>query len=213
MTPAPPATDGPPPPPIGPGFDIEELLAASGALRRGHFLLSSGLHSPAYVQCALLLEHPGRARQVGEALAALLRPHAPESVLAPALGGVIIGHEVAAALGVPFRFTERKGESMDLRRGFTLRPGERVILVEDVVTTGRSTEETARVARDLGAVPVAAGAIIDRTVGRSALSVPLAALLPLDLPTYDPMACPLCQSGSLPEKPGSRPQPAVHSTE
>lgn len=197
----------------GPDAGIEELLAASGALRRGHFLLSSGLHSPAYVQCALLLEQPARARRVGEALAALLAPYGADSVLAPALGGVIIGHEVAAALGVPFRFTERKGESMDLRRGFALRPGERVVLVEDVITTGRSTEETARVARELGAVPVAAGAIIDRTRGRSALSIAIRSLLPLDLPTYDSLACPLCQSGSLPEKPGSRPQPAVPSTE
>jgi orotate phosphoribosyltransferase len=191
------------------GFDIEALFAESGALRRGHFLLSSGLHSPAYVQCALLLEHPRRARQVGEALAALLAPHGADSVLSPALGGVIIGHEVAAALGVPFRFAERKGESMDLRRGFALRPGERVVIVEDVVTTGRSTEETARVARELGAVPVAAGTIIDRTLGRSGLSIPLEALLPLDLPTYDSLSCPLCQSGSSPEKPGSRPQPAA----
>lgn len=190
---------------------IEELLAESGALRRGHFLLSSGLHSPAYVQCALLLEEPRRARKVGEALAELLRPYEPDSILSPALGGVIIGHEVAAALGVPFRFTERKGETLDLRRGFALREGEKVAIVEDVVTTGRSTEETVRVASALGAQAIAAGAIIDRTGGRSDLSTPLVSLLPLDLPTYEALACPLCQSGSLPEKPGSRPQPAVPS--
>lgn len=190
---------------------IEGVLAESGALKRGHFLLSSGLHSPAYVQCALLLEDPKRARKVGEALAGLLAPYEPDSILAPALGGVIIGHEVAAALGVPFRFTERKGESMDLRRGFTLRQGEKVAIVEDVVTTGRSTEETVQVAQALGARAVAAGSIIDRTGGRSALTIPLLSLLPLDLPTYEGLACPLCQSGSLPEKPGSRPQPAVPS--
>lgn len=188
---------------------IEELLAESGALRRGHFLLSSGLHSPAYVQCALLLEEPKRARKVGEALAEILKPYQLDSILSPALGGVIIGHEVAAALGVPFRFTERKGEAMELRRGFALRAGERVAIVEDVITTGRSTEETVKVAKALGAEPVAAGAIIDRTGGRSALTLPLEALLRFDLPTYEAAACPLCQSGSQVEKPGSRPQPAA----
>jgi len=138
----------------------------SGALRRGHFLLSSGLHSEAYVQCALLLEDPVRARQVGSDLAEMLRSYHPDSVLAPALGGVIIGHEVAAELGVPFRFTERKGDEMGLRRGFTLRQGERVVIIEDVVTTGRSTLETASLATARGARVVAIGAIIDRTAGR-----------------------------------------------
>jgi orotate phosphoribosyltransferase len=190
-------------------FSIDDLLAESGALRRGHFLLSSGLHSAAYVQCALLLEEPKRARQVGEALAEMLEPYELDSILSPALGGVIIGHEVAAALGIPFRFTERKGEAMELRRGFTLRPGERVAIVEDVITTGRSTEETVKVAKALGAEPMAAAAIIDRTGGSSALTLPFEALLRLDLPTYDAASCPLCQSGSQAEKPGSRPQPAA----
>ncbi len=121
---------------------LVRLLEESGALRRGHFQLSSGLHSTAYVQCALLLEDPARARGVGQALAEELRPHHPDSVLSPALGGMIIGHEVAAALGVPFRFTERKGDELGFRRGFTLRPGEQVVIVEDVVTTGRSTLES-----------------------------------------------------------------------
>ncbi len=122
------------------------LLEESGALRRGHFLLSSGLHSTAYVQCALLLEDPVRARRVGQDLAEELRAFHPDSIVSPALGGVIIGHEVAAALGVPFRFTERKGDEMGFRRGFGLRQGERVVIVEDVVTTGRSTLETAALA-------------------------------------------------------------------
>jgi orotate phosphoribosyltransferase len=183
-----------------------QMLEESGALRRGHFLLSSGLHSEAYVQCALLLEDPVRARKVGRDLADLLRSYHPDSVLAPALGGVIIGHEVAAELGVPFRFTERKGEDMGLRRGFTLRQGERVVVIEDVVTTGRSTLETAALATARGARVVAIGAIIDRTAGRDPFDVPFKSLLQLDLPSYGPNECPSCRVGAPPaEKPGSRP--------
>jgi orotate phosphoribosyltransferase len=186
------------------------LLEESGALRRGHFLLSSGLHSEAYVQCALLLEDPVRARKVGQDLADKLRQFHPDSVLSPALGGVIIGHEVAAALGVPFRFTERKGEEMGLRRGFTIRQGERVVIVEDVVTTGRSTLETASLATSRGARVVAIGAIIDRTAGRDPFDVPFRSLIELDLPSYAPNECPQCQAGALPpEKPGSRPDAAT----
>jgi orotate phosphoribosyltransferase len=189
---------------------LMRLLEESGALQRGHFLLSSGLHSEAYVQCALLLEDPVRARRVGEELAAELRPFHPDSVLAPALGGVIIGHEVAAALGVPFRFGERKGEAMGLHRGFTLRQGERVVIVEDVVTTGRSTLETAALATGRGARVVAVGAIIDRTLGRDPFDVPFRALLQLELGSYLPAQCPTCQAGGKPpEKPGSRPEAAV----
>lgn len=188
---------------------LMQMLEESGALRRGHFLLSSGLHSEAYVQCALLLEDPVRARKVGRDLAELLRQYHPDSVLAPALGGVVIGHEVAAELGVPFRFTERKGEDMGLRRGFSLRQGERIVIIEDVVTTGRSTLETASLATARGARVVAIGAIIDRTAGRDPFDVPFRSLLQLDLPSYPPNECPACRSGRLPaEKPGSRPEAA-----
>jgi orotate phosphoribosyltransferase len=184
---------------------LAAMLEESGALRRGHFLLSSGLHSPAYVQCALLLEVPARARRVGEELAALLAPFQPDSVLSPALGGLIVGHETAAALGVPFRFTERQGEAMELRRGFELAAGERVVVVEDVITTGRSTRETIAAAEARGARPLAVGAIIDRSGGRHGFPVPLVALTTLDLPTYPPATCPLCAAGGAAEKPGSRP--------
>jgi orotate phosphoribosyltransferase len=188
---------------------LTQMLESSGALRRGHFLLSSGLHSEAYVQCALLLEDPVRARKVGQDLAEKLRSFHPDSVLSPALGGVLIGYEVAAGLGVPFRFTERKGEEMGLRRGFTLRQGERVVIVEDVVTTGRSTLETASLATGRGARVVAVGAIIDRTAGRDPFDVPFRSLLVLDLPSYSPADCPACRSGAVPaEKPGSRPEVA-----
>jgi orotate phosphoribosyltransferase len=183
------------------------LLEESGALKRGHFLLSSGLHSSAYVQCALLLEDPLRARRIGEELAALLEPLAPQSVLSPALGGLIIGHETAAALGVPFRFTERTDGQMGLRRGFSLTPGERIVIVEDVVTTGRSSGEAAAVARDQGAELLTVGAILDRTASRRELSVPLVALMELDLPAFPAAECPLCKQGDEPEKPGSRSRP------
>jgi orotate phosphoribosyltransferase len=192
---------------------LMRLLEESGALRRGHFLLSSGLHSEAYVQCALLLEDPVRARQVGEDLAEELRSFHPDSVLSPALGGVIIGHEVAAALGVPFRFSERKGDEMGMRRGFTLRQGERIVIVEDVVTTGRSTLETAALATNHGARVVAVGAIIDRTAGRDPFDVPFRSLLQLDLQSYAPAKCPTCSvGGHPPEKPGSRPDAAAAET-
>lgn len=186
----------------------EERLADAGALLRGHFLLSSGRHSTAYVQCARLLEEPRRARAAGEALAAGLARHRPQSVLSPALGAVLIGHETAAALGVPFRFAERAGEALALRRGFALAAGERVAVVEDAVTTGRSTLETAELARAAGAEVVAVGAIVDRTGGRHPFGdTPFESLLRLDLPTWEPADCPLCgepEAGPA-VKPGSRP--------
>lgn len=186
---------------------VLRLLEESGALRRGHFLLSSGRHSPAYVQCALLLEDPVRSRAVGAHLAEELRSFHPDSVLSPALGGIIIGHEVAAALGVPFRFAERKGDDLGLRRGFSLRQGERVVIVEDVVTTGRSTLETAALATGRGARVVAIGAIIDRTGGQAPFDIPFRSLMTLGLPSFTPGECPQCQAGGSPEKPGSRPEP------
>jgi orotate phosphoribosyltransferase len=188
--------------------ETEALLAESGALRRGHFVLSSGLHSPVYVQCALLLEEPRRARRVGRALARRLASLRPESVLSPALGGLIIGHEVAAALEVPFRFSERREGKMALRRSFRLCPGERVAVVEDVVTTGLSTRETAALAAAAGAQVVAVAAIIDRTAGGNPFDVPFFSLLKIEVPTWDPAG-----GGSPPawaneieklEKPGSR---------
>ncbi|MGH9380539.1 MAG: orotate phosphoribosyltransferase [Thermoanaerobaculia bacterium] len=182
---------------------MRKLLRESGALREGHFELSSGLHSSGYVQCALLLELPARARQVGEWLASRLAAHGPDSVLSPALGGLIIGHETAASLGVPFRFVERREGSFTLRRGFHLQAGERVAVVEDVVTTGRSTQEAASVARGLGAEVVAFGAIVDRGTG-SGFNAPFEALLRLDLPAWEAAACPLCARGTDTESPGSR---------
>lgn len=184
--------------------ETEALLAECGALARGHFELSSGLHSPAFVQCALLLEEPRRARRVGRALARLLASLRPASVVSPALGGVVIGHEVAEALGVPFRFSERKDGLMTLRRGFRLEPGERVVVVEDVVTTGRSTREAAAAVEAAGGRVAAVGAIIDRSGEKAPFDVPFFHLLKLELPVWRPEECPLCREGGRAEKPGSR---------
>jgi orotate phosphoribosyltransferase len=189
------------------GEALERELERCGALLRGHFLLSSGLHSPGYVQCALLLAEPRRARAAGEEIAAALTGMGvtADSVLSPALGGVVIGHEVAAALGVPFRFAERESAELRLRRGFTLTAGERVVVIEDVVTTGKSTLETAALAEAAGAVVTAIGSIIDRSGGRHGFRVPYASLVALELPTWRAEDCPLCREGSTAIKPGSRP--------
>lgn len=187
--------------------DLLDRLRRTGALLDGHFLLTSGLHSPGYVQCARLLQHPAEAEACGTALADLVRAERPEVVLSPALGGIVIGHEVARVLGVRALFAERQNGALTLRRGFELRPGERVLVVEDVVTTGGSTRETIAVARAAGAVVVGAGAIIDRSRGQSSLDVPFRALIEVTLPVYAPEACPLCASGTPAVKPGSRNQP------
>lgn len=188
--------------------EVRALLEETGALSHGHFELSSGLHSSGYVQCALLLQDPARARRVGRGLARLLASLRPQTVVSPALGGVVIGHEVAAALQVPFRFTERRDGEMTLRRGFAFREGERAVIVEDVVTTGRSTREAAAAAAAAGAAVVAVGAIVDRTGGdrgESPFDLPFFHLIELDLPSWTAADCPLCREGGTAVKPGSRP--------
>jgi orotate phosphoribosyltransferase len=184
--------------------DVLNLFRQSGALLDGHFKLSSGLHSPAYLQCALVLQHPDAAEQLGRALADELRDAGVTVVLSPALGGLIIGHEVARALGVRAIFAERQEGALVLRRGFSLAPDDRVVVIEDVVTTGGSTRETMDVATAAGATVAAAGAIIDRSGGNATLGVPFKSLVTLTVPTYQPDACPLCASGVPVSKPGSR---------
>ncbi len=180
------------------------MFRQSGALLDGHFRLSSGLHSPGYLQCALVLQHPLHAEALGAALGSLVRSLDAGVVLSPALGGVVIGQEVGRALGVRAMFAERQDGQLTLRRGFTLEPGERVLVVEDVVTTGGSTRETMEVARAAGAVVVGACAVVDRSDGKQGLDVPFHALLPMAVKTYQPEACPLCQMGLAVVKPGSR---------
>ncbi len=190
------------------GAHLLAELGVSGALRQGHFRLSSGLHSNRYVQCAKLLEDPARAKRVGVELATRLEGFDPVSVLSPALGGLIIGHETAAALGVPFRFSERKDGVMTLRRGFELARSERVAVIEDVVTTGGSAREAALVAREFGARVVAYGAIIDRSPGPDAsarFDAPFVALLELEVLAWEPADCELCAAGEPLTEPGSRP--------
>jgi len=180
------------------------LFRSSGALLEGHFKLSSGLHSSGYLQCALVLQHPSQAEALGRALGGRLRGLGANVVLSPALGGLIIGHEVGRALGVRAIFAERQEKVLTLRRGFQLSSSDRVVVIEDVVTTGGSTRETIVVAEQSGANVIGAGAIIDRSGGNSSLGVPFEALVSLALPTYQPDDCPMCKAGQPVTKPGSR---------
>ena len=198
-------------------FTREELLKMfekAGAVRHGHFELSSGLHSGAYVQCALVLQYPRFAEKLGQALAALFSDARIDAVVSPALGGVIIGQEVARALpalgdsvggGVPAMFVERDGSgTMCLRRGFTLKPDTHVLVIEDVWTTGGSTQEAISVVEEAGGRVVAAGALIDRSGGKIEFPVESNALLELLIENYEPDDCPLCRQGTVAVKPGSR---------
>jgi len=185
--------------------EVFELLESVGAIRQGHFELSSGLHSGTYVQCALVLQHPRFAEKLGRALAAEFHDIVVECVASPALGGIIVGYEVARAVGVRAVFVERDSSGqMSLRRGFAVKPDERVLVVEDVWTTGRSTCETIRVIEEAGGRVVAAAALIDRSAGCLELSVRTEALLELKMDSYSPADCPLCRAGSEAVRPGSR---------
>ncbi len=190
---------------------ILALFKERRALLEGHFLLSSGLHSPRYLQSALVLQDPVVASRLGVELADLLRPvlagEKVNAVVGPALGGIIVAHEVARALGCRAVFTERLGDAMVLRRGFSIAHGEALAVVEDVVTTGRSTREVMDVVRSSGGRILAAASLVDRTSGSVDLGVPLRSLLAIDVPTYSAESCPLCAQGSKAEKPGSRPTP------
>lgn len=184
--------------------EVLNLFRRSGALLEGHFLLSSGLHSDRYLQSALVLQYPDRAAALGAALAEHVRPLAPTVVLSPALGGIVIGQEVGRALGVRAMFAERQDGVLTLRRGFSLAPADRVVVVEDVLTTGKSTRETILVAREAGADVVGAAAIIDRGAGADRIDVAMHALVRLDVPAYAAAGCPQCARGTPVVKPGSR---------
>jgi orotate phosphoribosyltransferase len=184
--------------------EVLDLFRRVGALLEGHFKLSSGLHSPGYLQSALVLQYPREAEALGAALGEAVRSLKPDVVMSPALGGIVIGQEVGRALNVPAIFAERQDGKLSLRRGFSLAPGTRVLVVEDVVTTGGSTRETMDVATAAGGVVVGAASIIDRSGGSQGLSVPYSSLAQVVFPTYQPDACPLCAGGSTAIKPGSR---------
>ncbi|MCL6451333.1 MAG: orotate phosphoribosyltransferase [Acetobacteraceae bacterium] len=196
---------------------VLDLFRRTGVLQEGHFQLSSGRHSGRYLQCARVLQHPRAAARLGSALARRLKRalgreapgERPDLVVGPALGGILVAHEVARALGVRALFCEREGGVMSLRRGFSIGPGERAVVVEDVVTTGGSVEEVLRVVAAAGGRPLAVGALVDRGGGGVRLrgGLPLVALVRLEVESYPPEACPLCAAGVPLEKPGSRPTP------
>jgi orotate phosphoribosyltransferase len=182
-----------------------DLFRKSGALLEGHFRLTSGLHSSGYLQCALVLQHPPQAEMLGRAIADRTRDLRPTVVLSPALGGVVIGHEVGRALGVRAIFAERQDGGLALRRGFILAESDRVLVVEDVFTTGGSTRETIQVAKAAGGQVVGAASIVDRSGGVLKFDVPSYSLLEIALPTDEPDKCDLCARGLPVTKPGSRP--------
>ncbi len=191
--------------------ELLELFERAGAYLHGHFRLTSGLHSPEYLQCALVLQYPEHAERLGRELAGALAPWVRggvEVVASPALGGVIIGHETARALGARFVFAEREsGGEMALRRGFAVAPGEAAVVVEDVVTTGGSTREVVSLIERSGGRVLAAASIIDRSGGEAEVGVPRVALATLQVTTYPPDRCPLCRQGVPLVKPGSRKTP------
>ncbi len=187
---------------------VIQIFEETGAYLKGHFRLTSGLHSNEYLQCALVLQHPAVAERFGRELAAQLP--ACDVVVSPAVGGLIIGHEVARSLGTRFIFSERDADhKMTLRRGFDVKPGERAVVIEDVVTTGGSTREVIEILRAAGANVLAAGSVIDRSGGAVDLGVPRVALATLTVVTYAPESCPLCKQGVQVVKPGSRPTAAA----
>jgi len=198
-----------------PSDPILNAFYETGAYLKGHFRLTSGLHSPEYLQCALVLQHPRHAEHFGRLLAAEFRRLEPAFnvgvVVSPAIGGLIIGHEVARALGARFIFSERDAAGkMVLRRGFTVEPGETAVVVEDVVTTGGSSREVIDILKEAGARVIGAGSIIDRSGGAADLGVPRVALKTMEVVAYQADDCPLCRAGSPVVKPGSRPVHAAN---
>jgi len=185
-------------------IDALEHFRRTDALLDGHFILSSGLHTPSYLQCALALQDPADAARFGEAIADHFRDSGIQTVASPAIGGLVIGFAVASALNVPFLWTERLEGRMTLRRGFKLRPGEKILVVEDVITTGGSTRECIAALEENGGKVVGAASIIDRSNGAADVGVPRVSLIKMEVPAFAPESCPMCVAGDIPYKPGSR---------
>ena len=174
---------------------VKELFLKTNAIMEGHFLLTSGLHSPMYVEKFNVLQHPKYTEQLCQALAEKFADQKIETVVGPVTGGILLAHEVGKALGTRAIFTERENGKMTFRRGFKLAPGERVLIVEDIVTTGGSVKEVIDVVLESGAIPVGVGLLVDRSGGKIDFgTVPYQALLHLDVTTYAPETCPLCQN-------------------
>lgn len=184
--------------------EVIDRFKQRGALLEGHFQLSSGLHSSVYLQCAIALQSTSDAIEFGAALAERLRGEEIETVASPAIGGLVIGYEVARQLGARFIWTERENGAMTLRRGFTLRPGERLLVVEDVITTGGSTRDTIEALGASGGKVIAAASIIDRSGGKADVGVPRISLATLKVMALSPGECPACERGEAVVKPGSR---------
>jgi orotate phosphoribosyltransferase len=187
--------------------EVLETFKSTGALLEGHFVLSSGLHSSVYLQCATALQTPAVAAQFGEAISDQFRAEGIETVASPAIGGLIIGYEVARQLGVRFIWTEREQGTMTLRRGFTVHEDERILVVEDVITTGGSTRDTIQALTDRRADVVGAASIIDRSDGAADVGVPRFSLATLNVPAVESAECDACRRGESAVKPGSRTNP------
>jgi len=184
--------------------EILKILEKTGAFLQGHFKLSSGLHSAQYLQCALLLQNPKVSEKMCKALADKFKNEKPNIVIAPALGGVLVSYEVARAMGVKSLFAERVEGKMVLRRNFSLNKKDKVLVVEDVITTGRSTREVINVVKSFGSEIIGVGCLVDRSKGKVDLGARFETLLKLDVPTFQPESCPLCKQRIPITKPGSR---------
>jgi len=186
--------------------EVLKIYEETQALLKGHFRLSSGRHSDRYLQSALVLQYPDKAEKLCRALGEKVSPLKPQTVLSPAMGGLFVGHELARALGIRHVFTERNKDTdaMELRRGFSVQPGERVFAVEDIITTGKSVRESYQVVRAMGAEVVGVGCLIDRSGGENIFDVPVKYLASLKVESWDEKDCPLCKQGIPVVKPGSR---------
>lgn len=185
--------------------ELIKMLEETGALKKGHFKLTSGMHSSSYVQCAQLLKIPKYAEIAGKAIGEFFKDEKIDMVVGPAIGGIVIAYEVARALEVPGIFAERENGVMTLRRGFDVPEGSRVVVIEDVITTGGSSQEVVELLQERGAIVVGAGSIIDRSSPENLkIKVPYKSLLKLEIQNYDPEDCPMCKDGSPVVKPGSR---------
>jgi orotate phosphoribosyltransferase len=193
--------------------DVERVFRESGALREGHFILASGRHSPLYLEKFQVLQHPVETERLCAALASWARSLDPETVAGPTTGGIILAHEVARQLGVRAIYAERRenGTGREFRRGFSLRSGERVVVVDDIMTTGGSVHETVDAVRSAGGHVAGAAVLVDRSGGAADVDVPIEALWRLDIPSYTPGECPLCAKGIPATHPGTTPAPAIVS--
>lgn len=183
---------------------VNEILEKSGVLLNGHFLLTSGKHSNKYMQCAKIFQYPDYSEQISKDLAEKFGGQDIDMVIGPAIGGIILAYEVARQLGVKALFAERENGKMTLRRGFEIAKGTKVLVVEDVITTGGSVKEVIEVVRSLDAEVVGVGSVVDRSGGKALFDVPFKSVIKIDIDTYEPNDCPLCKAGSTPYKPGSR---------